>query len=102
MASASKKMDAFISRPSDDTPATSSATTEEPSLSFLATEIRAIRMSTQNIEQDTKEIKATMEDIEGKIGMLSSRMDEAEERVAALESTAETACQNLPGENTTK
>ena len=94
-ARASKKMDAFVSRSSNDTPAMSSAAAEEPSLSFLATEIRAIRMSTQNIEQDTKEIKATVEDIEGKISTLSSRMDEAEKRIAAVESTADTSEQHV-------
>lgn len=61
--------------PSDDMPATSgetamSSAADEPSLSFLATEIRAVRMSTQNIAKDTKEIKTTVEDIERKISTL--------------------------------
>ena len=79
-----------------DTP--SAAAQDEPSLSLLATEIRAIRVSAQIIKQDTKEIKdikATVEVIEGKISSLSSRMDEAEERVAELESAADTSKQQV-------
>ena len=69
-AKASKKMDAFVNRPSEDATAISGAGAGEPT---LASEIRAICVSTQNIEQDTKEIKATVEDIEGKISTLNSR-----------------------------
>ncbi|KAI4872606.1 hypothetical protein NFI96_005708 [Prochilodus magdalenae] len=94
-AKASKKMDAFVNRPLEDTTAVSGAVAGEPTLAFLASEMRAIRVSTQNIEQDTKEIKATVEDIEGKISTLNSRIDEAEERVAALEGTAHTSKQRI-------
>uniref|UniRef100_A0A3Q1CAE9 L1 transposable element RRM domain-containing protein n=1 Tax=Amphiprion ocellaris TaxID=80972 RepID=A0A3Q1CAE9_AMPOC len=92
-------MDAFVSKASDSRLDSSSATAQdEPSLSLLATEIRAIRVSTQIIEQDTKEIKdikATVEVIEGKISSLSSRMDEAEERVAELEGAADMSKQQV-------
>ncbi|KAI4893875.1 hypothetical protein NFI96_029753 [Prochilodus magdalenae] len=94
-AKASKKMDAFVNRPLEDTTAVSGAVAGEPTLAFHASEMRAIRVSTQNIEQDTKEIKATVEDIEGKISTLNSRIDEAEERVAALEGTAHTSKQRI-------
>lgn len=54
-AKVSKKMDDFISWPQEDTPAASScATADETTLSFLASEMRAICVSTQNIEQDIK------------------------------------------------
>lgn len=62
---------------------------------FLASEIRAIRVSTQTIEHDTREIKATVEGIEQKINILNSRMDEAEARVATLEDTMDASKQHL-------
>lgn len=57
----------------------------EPTLTFLASEIRAICLSTQNIEQDTSEIKTTMKEIEGEIDTLTTRVSEAEDHVATLE-----------------
>lgn len=96
---ASKNMDAFVSKSSDNRLDTSGAAAQdEPSLNLLATEIRAIRVSTQIIEQDTKEIKdikATVEVIEGKISSLSSRMDEVEERVSELEGATDTSKQQV-------
>lgn len=92
-------MDDYISKASDEgSTATSSSTTNGEgriTLGFLFTEIKAIRESTTNIEQDTKQIKATVGEIEGKLGALSTRMDEAEERVAVLETNADVTDQQL-------
>lgn len=94
---ASKKMTANANR--DDTDKLASPNiaedTSEPTLSFLAQEIRAIRVSTQNIEQDTTVIKAAMGEIEEKIDILSSRVGEAESRVASLESAADLSKQQV-------
>lgn len=60
LAKASKKIDIFVNKPPKDATAAPCATPGEPTLNFLALEIRAICVSTQNIEHKTKEMKSKL------------------------------------------
>lgn len=70
-------MDAFVNKVPEVPRTTQNATVSGLTLSFLASQIKAISVSTQKIEYDTREIKATVEDIEGTTRTLSSHMDKA-------------------------
>ncbi|MGH0163407.1 UNVERIFIED_CONTAM: hypothetical protein FKN15_045156 [Acipenser sinensis] len=67
----------------------------EPSLNFLAKEMRSMRVFMQNIAGDTSTIKKSVSEVQSAITVLTDRVGEAEGRIVKMEERTDSFAETL-------